>query len=461
MPNGKMLLSEEQVMSRINEFAGLFQMDEGQQKAWTEKRRVFNLADAFQNHGTAPDGDVKHLKDVITSAELKPFIEPAIQYVIVSAMQPRLLISQYLFREIQTQKEILKMGFVGPLKAERIPEGGKYPDINFVMRETGDTVNITPYKYGLKIPITDEAVQKSEWDIMAFWFERAGWALAARKEEEATQLIQEAGHVSFDNSSPADSVHGCCTGRAVTGAQNGTWTMNDLIAQWADLAMMGLTPDTIIMNPLAWAVLMADPELQTIVKQSNITYEYMPGGKPAPGFPESYHGGLGLWSKGVGNAWPGGGTPELKAGADPWSWGLNPMGANFLMKTDFFPGPVRILVTPTVTVDTDGFVNPTGTGGGLPDTGALATTDIIMACSKYCGVIATPYGAGVKFDDWRDPERDITNIKASSIWGMGILAQGKGINIAKRIVIDRNYAFNNVNSITLTNPLADDITFAT
>ena len=455
------LLSEQQVMDELYKYAGVIQMDEEQKKAWTNRRRVQNLADAFQNHGTAPDGSVRHLKDVITSTELKPFVEPAIQYVIVSAMQPRLLISQYLFREIQTQKEILKMGFVGPLKAERIPEGGKYPDISFIMRETGDAINITPSKYGLKIPITDEAIQKSEWDIMAFWFERAGWAMATRKEEEATQLIQEAGHVSFDNGAPAQSQHGCCTGRAISGVQNGTWTLNDLIAQWADLAMVGLTPDTIIMNPLTWAVLMADPELQSVVKQSSIIYEYMPGGSPAPGWPETEHGGFGKYTKAYGNPWPTQGTPEVKGGQDPWSWGLNPVGASFVMRTDIFPGPIRILVTPTVTVDPDGFVNPSqgGQGGGLPDSGTLATTDIIMACSNYCGVLATPYGAGVKFDDWRDPERDIVNVKASAIWGMGILAQGKGINIARRIVIDRNYAFNNVNSVTL-DPLAHGTTFA-
>ena len=187
----------------------------------------------------------------------------------------------------------------------------------------------------------------------------------------------------------------------------------------------------------------------------------MPGGNAAPGFPESEHGGLGLWSKGYGNPWPGTASPEVKAGADPWSWGLNPMGSSFMMKSDFFPGPVRIIVTPTVSVDPDGFVNPTqgGTGGGLPNTGDLATTDIIMACSNYCGVMVMPYGSAVKFDDWRDPERDIVNIKATKIWGMGILAQGRGMNVARRVVVDRNYAFNNVNSVSL-DPLADDTTFA-
>jgi hypothetical protein len=429
-----MMLTEQQVIQKVRETAGLYQMTDEQKTVWEGRRKVSNLSDAFMNHGIAPNGRAYSMQDVITSTELKPFIEPAIQYVIISAMQPKLLISTYLFREMQITKDVLKMGYIGPLKAERIPEGGRYPDINWVMRETGDAVNITPYKYGLKIPITDEAIKRSEWDVVAFWFERAGWALAAKKEEEATQLIQEAGHVSFDNSAPTSSAHGNTSGRAVTGSQNGTWTLNDLIAQWADLSMMGLNPDTIIMNPLAWAVLMADPELQSVVRQSTLIYEYMPQGQGSPGFPQSEHGGLGMWNKATGWNWPGGeivplrpvpATPSAtgtKAGADPWSWGLNPMGASFVMKTDMFPGPVRILVTPTVLVDSDGFVNPlTGTPeeSTLPATGALATTDIIMASSQYCGVLATPYGPGVNFDEWRDPERDITNTSKpmqSGVW---------------------------------------------
>jgi hypothetical protein len=236
--------------------------------------------------------------------------------------------------------------------------------------------------------------------------------------------------------------------------------------------MLGLTPDTIIMNPLAWAVLLADPELQSVIRNSTIMQEKMPGGEGAPGFGQSFHGGLGLWSKSTGWNWnskelvP---TPPLvppattggREGSDPWSWGLNPMGANFVMSGGMFPGPVRILVTPTVYIDSDGFVNPNpGGGGGLPASGTLAVTDIIMASSQYCGITATPAGAVIKFDEWNDPSRDIRNIKASAQWAMAILAQGKGINIARKIVIDRNYAFSNVNSITITDPISKTTTFA-
>jgi hypothetical protein len=137
------------------------------------------------------------------------------------------------------------------------------------------------------------------------------------------------------------------------------------------------------------------------------------------------------------------------------------MGASFTMSGGLFPGPVRILVTPTVYLDPDGFVNPNpGGDAGLPASGTLAVTDIIMACSQYCGIIATPAGAAIKFDEWNDPSRDIRNIKASAQWAMAVLAQGKGINIARKIVIDRNYAFSNVNSITISDPISHTTAFA-
>ena len=56
---------------------------------------------------------------------------------------------------------------------------------------------------------------------------------------------------------------------------------------------------------------------------------------------------------------------------------------------------------------------------------------------------------GVSMDEWNDPERDIRAMKIKERWGMALLAQGKGVSVAKNVVIEDNYSFENVNQAEL------------
>jgi hypothetical protein len=56
----------------------------------------------------------------------------------------------------------------------------------------------------------------------------------------------------------------------------------------------------------------------------------------------------------------------------------------------------------------------------------------------------------VRTDRWTDPERDIENIKMREEYGFALLEQGKGIGIARNIVIARNYVFENSNAQDLS-----------
>jgi len=40
-------------------------------------------------------------------------------------------------------------------------------------------------------------------------------------------------------------------------------------------------------------------------------------------------------------------------------------------------------------------------------------------------------------------------MKIKERWGMALLAQGKGVAVAKNVVIEDNYTFENMNSATL------------
>ena len=85
-------------------------------------------------------------------------------------------------------------------------------------------------------------------------------------------------------------------------------------------------------------------------------------------------------------------------------------------------------------------------------------TDIILADSQNCGILAQK--ENVSFEEFSDPWRDIRVTKARERYGFGILEQGKSIVVAKNIVIDRNYVFENVNtrSLSAINPLSTTVT---
>jgi len=58
---------------------------------------------------------------------------------------------------------------------------------------------------------------------------------------------------------------------------------------------------------------------------------------------------------------------------------------------------------------------------------------------------------GVSIDEWRDPEVDMRAMKIKERWGMALLSQGKGVAVARDMVIADNHVFDNVNQVTLAN----------
>ena len=86
-------------------------------------------------------------------------------------------------------------------------------------------------------------------------------------------------------------------------------------------------------------------------------------------------------------------------------------------------------------------------GTGNTADSSVYVTDVIMADSQNAGLLMTKEGISV--DEWKDPDVDIHAMKIKERWGMALLAQGKGVGIAKDVVIKDNYVFDNVNQQTL------------
>ena len=250
-------------------------------------------------------------------------------------------------------------------------------------------------------------------------------------------ILNNMGTIVFNNdqSVPTDAGYiGALTGRDIAGDPNGSMTLNDIMDLYTFLFMRGFIPDTILMHPLAWKVFSTDPEVREIVlKGAVLTSRRLPNGGPAQGWPTG-HGGLGLRTKATGTTGASSAGTSLST-SSPFVATLNPLNATFNVAPGFLPSPMMVLVSPFVP-----FVSSVASIG-------KPTTSVIMADSSNCGILALR--DPVSMEEFADPARDIRSMKIRERYGMNVVEQGKSIAIAKNVVIDRNYVFENTNMQTL------------
>lgn len=392
-----------------------------------EFRDIFDLPGAVG--GLKESGE---MQDLFSTKDLTRFIETSITRVIRESIEPELLVVPNLFQEVRYDSagRSVELGSLGAFHAATVPEGSEYPEVEFNYGD-GDMVMVGIEKHGLKMRVTEEVIKDNLFDVFGLFLRMAGKAMARHKEEYAIKLVSDMGYDIYDNDSPSTSQLGVATtGRGIDGAKNNTMTVNDLFEMYAWMVMRGFTPDTILLNPLAWKMFMTDAEAREIVfKGATLVSNRMPNGSYAAGFGTT-HGGLGLRTTATGVNLN---DPNKVAGNNPFVTTLNPLGASFNIPPRYLPTPMRVLVSPHVPY------NPTG---------AKPKADVIMADSSRCGILLTK--EGVSLDQWTDPERDIEAMKIKERWGMALFEQGKGVGVARNITIDRNYVFDNVNQQTLS-----------
>lgn len=416
---------------------------------------------AFTNSGYIRDeesvtgwsDEPMQVEDLLTLPDATRFIPVVVQTIVREALEPNLLVVPNVFQTVNIpQGRMVQIGALGAMVAGIIPEGAEYPTQDLDV-DGGDIVAVTITKHGLQLRVTDETIEESQWDVMGLWLRAAGRALARHKENTACKLLNEFGMTVMDNRNPGTvedtTQYGTLTGRDITGAFNGSMTLNDIFDLYAWLVQRGFTPDTLIMHPLAWKTFAIDPEIREIVlKGATLASRRMPEGTFSPGWGTSHEGkGLRTTATGAGTA-AGYGTPPDpvlgKIGANPWVSTLNPLAATFQIAPQYLPTPLTVLVSPFAVYQRGGASIATGTP---TVTRSYPTTTVTMLDRTSTGVLVqrTP----VSTEEYDDPARDIRALKIMEKWGMHLLEQGKAVACAKEVVITRNYVFDNSNVVTL------------
>lgn len=407
-----------------------------------DRTKYKNVYDAFTNRGrlakTDGDWETFTLQDLVSREDLMRFVPQTVETVVREAIEPNLFVTDRLFQSINIEMgSRIQIGALGALEAGKVAQAGEYPERTLDL-DGGDMVAITTEKYGLKISLTEEVLQQNQFDVVNVWLRAAGRALARAKERNAIKLINEMGYKVMDNVTPSESYLGVTTGRDITGAANGSVTVNDIFEVYAYLLNRGYNPDVLMIHPMAWKTFMTDEEMREIVlANSTIAGIRQPtGGSYAQGWGTS-HMGYGLRTTATGREKTSGDTPK---GPSAWTQTLNPLGATFQISPSYLPTPLEVIVSVYVPFQYG------SQGIERLDTGCIS--NLLMVDSSACGVIGQ--SENVRTDRWTDPERDIENIKLREQYGMAILEQGKAIAKVSNISIARNYSFINANSQTLS-----------
>jgi len=373
-------------------------------------------------------GENVTLKEIMTSVDFPQLFYAATEILMKSRIVPDRLISRNLFETIPYAGNAINVTIrtLGGVEVEEVPEGSKYPETSSAVSDQAFRIYLEIKKYGAKVAGTRELLESDNWGIFAYTVKSLADELLNKKEALCVKMLNEmAGHTLKDNADAANVQLGSCTGRGIDGAQNGALGLDDIMEILAWMEMRGYMIDTIMIHPFAWALWARDTEIREVMMGNGVTY--IPQGGPAPGWDPMPWGSLGQpWSK-----YGGAGTQSLTpaaanaAGASSWNapdslygklgigtgyaWpNLTPFGATYYTTPKHVDRPFKILVTPLV---------PYYQISGGSKAGKYAC-NIVFADSRKCGLI--------------------------------LQEQGRAVAVARNVVIDRTYAFDNVNSQTLS-----------
>jgi hypothetical protein len=351
--------------------------------------RKLNLSDA--------DREELKLKDILNHGDLSKYLPVAISEIVREAAEPYLIANELFVNISQKEGVYITMPAEGAMDmVDEVPAGGEY-GTETVTFGGGSVIRIDIRKFGLKLALTEEMIEQSQWDVIAYWLKAAGRAFARRKNATCFSLFQKQGLTLVDNVTPSQSVLGrALSGRDALGQFNFSFGSEDFFDIYAAMLQEGFAPSVIVMHPMTWAIWCKDPFLKVFAWQNG-------GGSLMAGYDlqgvkrDSFFNGLGMSS---GGARPGETKPVDFKGSP-----ILPAWAQV---------PFKIMVSPQV-----------------PYNPITKTTDIYFVDPGNAGALIQ--AENINHHQWNDPERDIQMIKLREKYAMNIMNEGRGVGVVKNV----------------------------
>lgn len=384
------------------------------------KFRDFENAWRSPRH-TLQDGQKLKLTDALAMWEAPLFIPKVINNAIQEAVEP-LLIATGMLQKMPyggpgTMIDLPVMGAVdGDFE---VGEEESFPELRVTYGPGAQISKIG--KYGVAVKFTEEVLRYSQFDVVTMATRQAARAMARNKEEKIFNMWYKCAQPTHDNLVPNNSAFGTTTGRDLTGAQNGTFTMDDIFEMYAQVLANGFNPNVLIVHPLTWLMFVQDAQLRAFAQMNQSAFfgQQWSGDPAKIDFP-AYRGGEGVPGAQA-RTWPGAPIGNNGEGAalpnSPNDFSQNLNVAPVL--PSYLGIPFRIVVSPFAPYDA-----------------SSNTTSILMADSNELGFYIEEHGP--QTSEWTDPETDILKIKIKERFVVRPKNRGLGLAIAKNIVVDSN-----------------------
>lgn len=363
-------------------------------------QRFVSLMNMNNDFDTPSPSMKASLKEMLTSTDTIQMIPHVIEGAMIEAAEPEYLATNF-FNTIQvpnTTGIIVQVPIVGEIFVHEVGEAQPYEEasLDYTMIEKS-YIKVAVKKVGARVSITEEAMDSFTWDVYQVITSKFGRAFARFKEERCMNEFTKHGHLVFDNDPNvvAQDSRYRTTGRDKAGAYNNTLSMEDFL----DMALACITnehtPTDCIMHPLTWIVF-----AKNSMAGVGMTWGALGG--------QSIH----PWGGTQGSGAIGGSTQ-------------NDMGnQQFIMAPEQvqnrLPMPLKINLSPFVNFDKE-----------------RKLFDMYVLDRNNVGVIAQV--SGIKMDNWKDPERDISFTKANEKYGVGISGDSRGIMVARNLAVATTY----------------------
>lgn len=375
-----------------------------------------NIRTAFRTGGRDLEGEVVKINDALAYPDSALVFEEVITEIVQDSIEPN-LIGHLLLDQIYTtdrgysQVTLRTIGALGDLDIE-VGEMGEYKEV-FFGRGAGSLITVNYQKFGLKLKITEEMIQASQWNLIEMWIGKVVKFFGREREKRIFQMFDAMGYVVFDNDNPSTAEIGRTFGRDINGVGNGSITHSDLIDMYGSLMANGYTGNALLVHPMHWAMFAKDP----IIREAGIVKGDISQWLNSQVSPVNPYQHIGDWV----------GAKRGAVGAKPM---LTDDESYELLQTKpkipaFSPlSGLTVIPSPYVPFD---------------KVSKKASIFMIDTANTGAIVINEP----LTLDSWENKENDVQVVKIKEKYGMALYDQGNAVAIARNISVEPNEIFQN------------------
>lgn len=317
-----------------------------------------------------------NFKDFLASPSAKVLIPRVIVGTMRQAADPVYLASKF-YKKIRLQNgQAVLFPSIGVMRAHDVAEGQEIPQ-ETVDWQLHKNSMIEVGKTGVRVQYSDELQKDLEFDLISVLLQEAGRAMARLKEQKAFDEWLRHGWTVFDNNLRAKFPDAGTTGLDFEGNYNDTLSIDDLLDLIIAVYNNEYTPTDLIMHPLVWSVFAKNGLTGSLTAPYDREVKReMPNAQFSLG-PESIQGRL--------------------------------------------PFAFKVNLSPFAPIDV-----------------GAKTFDMFCVDANNVGVQIVK--DDLKTEQFRDPSRDLNNVKIIERYGFGTYNEGRAVCSAKNISMAKSFA---------------------